>query len=83
MKILPPYWFIIYVVAGELLHAAWLYKGGFYHPLPWLGAPPFFLAALALFLTLKATFIPYEEKKMEETFGEAYQQYQRQVRRWL
>jgi protein-S-isoprenylcysteine O-methyltransferase Ste14 len=28
-------------------------------------------------------FIPYEEEKMEATFGEEYLEYKRRVRRWL
>ena len=47
------------------------------------GTPPVFLAPLAFFFTVHLAFIPYEEKKMEETFGEAYRDYKRRVRRWL
>jgi protein-S-isoprenylcysteine O-methyltransferase Ste14 len=47
------------------------------------GTPPVFLTPLAFFLTLNKVFIPYEEKKMEETFGEDYLDYKRRVRRWV
>lgn len=47
------------------------------------GTPPAFLAPLAFFLTIQLVFIPYEEKKMEETFGGAYHEYKRRVRRWF
>ena len=47
------------------------------------GTPPAFLAPLLFFLTLNTAFIPFEEKKMEVRFGEAYRTYKRRVRRWL
>lgn len=46
------------------------------------GTPPVFLMPLAFFLTIRKFFIPYEEKKMEETFGEEYLHYKRRVKRW-
>ena len=47
------------------------------------GTPVLFLAPAAFFLTVRAQFIPYEEKKMEETFGADYNEYKRRVRRWI
>lgn len=47
------------------------------------GTPPVFLPPLAFFLTMNFLFIPYEEKKMEATFGRAYLDYKSRVRRWL
>ena len=146
LKILPPYWVIIDVTAGLVLHAVWIWRGGPRLALPafglvtlvagfglmiwawklfhirgtavcpfdsstqfvqegpyrftrnpmylgmtlillgiafFAGTPPVFLAPLAFFLTIHFTFIPHEEKKMEETFGEEYRNYKRRVRRWL
>ena len=47
------------------------------------GTPPALVAPLGFFLTINLTFIPYEEKKMEAKFGEAYLAYKRRVRRWV
>lgn len=47
------------------------------------GTPPVFLAPLAFFLTIHLLFIPYEEAKMERTFGEKYLDFKRRVRRWI
>jgi len=35
------------------------------------------------FIIINIMFIPYEENKMKDTFGEAYINYKKQVRRWL
>jgi protein-S-isoprenylcysteine O-methyltransferase Ste14 len=35
------------------------------------------------FIVLDRMFIPYEEEKMENTFGPEYLEYKRKVRRWL
>lgn len=43
---------------------------------PIIGPVLFFFAA-------ELWYIPFEEKKMEETFGEEYLAYKRRVRRWL
>ena len=48
-----------------------------------LATPPTFFMPLAFFFTMNATFVPYKERKMEGTFGEAYRQYKRHVRRWI
>ena len=38
---------------------------------------------LIFFVVLDRMFIPYEEEKMECTFGKEYLEYKRKVRRWL
>jgi protein-S-isoprenylcysteine O-methyltransferase Ste14 len=40
-------------------------------------------APLAFFLTMNFVFIPYEEQKLLETFGDSYAAYKTRVRRWL
>ena len=42
-----------------------------------LVSPAFFL------LVMHFRFIPYEERKMEKTFGKSYLDYRKRVRRWL
>jgi protein-S-isoprenylcysteine O-methyltransferase Ste14 len=42
-----------------------------------------FLSPLFLFVILNWMFIPYEEEKMENTFGGKYLDYKKRVRRWL
>ncbi len=41
------------------------------------------LSPLCFFAVLDRMFIPYEEEKMERTFGKEYLEYRRKVRRWL
>ena len=43
----------------------------------------FYVAALTYFLTIDHVFCPYEEEKLGRTFGPAFREYRRQVRRWL
>jgi len=43
----------------------------------------FFLAPIAMLITFAILFIPYEEMKMEETFGLKYREYKKRVRQWL
>ena len=43
----------------------------------------FYVAAFAFFLTIDYVFCPYEEEKLDETFGAAFREYRQQVRRWL
>ena len=50
--------------------------------LAWGTLTPFLLPP-ALVWWLSRKFIAMEEAKMSETFGEAYDQYKRRVRRWL
>jgi len=48
-----------------------------------IGTYIMFLAPLAFFLTINFTFIPREEKIMENLFGQKYLDYKKKVRRWL
>ena len=41
------------------------------------------LAPLAMFFTIEKIFVPYEEKIMEEHFGEEYLEYKSRVRKWI
>jgi protein-S-isoprenylcysteine O-methyltransferase Ste14 len=49
----------------------------------WVGAWPMFLAPVAVFLTANWVHIPFEEAKMRRQFDGAYDEYLRQVRRWV
>ena len=49
----------------------------------WVGAWPMALAPAAVFATANWVHIPFEEAKMRRRFGEAFEAYARQVRRWL
>ncbi len=44
---------------------------------------PMALVITALHLALMDIFVRREERQLEATFGEAWQRYQRSVRRWL
>ena len=46
------------------------------------GTVPFFVVPVILFLLLNATFIPYEEAKMERQFGAQFRDYKSRTRRW-
>lgn len=48
-----------------------------------LGSVVAFLAPMAMLMTLEMIFIPYEEKTLEEIFGQKYSDYKKRVRRWL
>lgn len=48
-----------------------------------VGSWPMFLAPIALFATANWVHIPFEEEKMRRQFGDAYDAYTREVRRWL
>jgi protein-S-isoprenylcysteine O-methyltransferase Ste14 len=41
------------------------------------------LCPLLFFLVLDRMFVPFEEEKMENTFGKEYLEYKQSVRRWL
>ena len=43
----------------------------------------FYLAALTFFLIIDFVFCPYEETKLERSFGVDFARYRRRVRRWL
>lgn len=49
----------------------------------WVGAWPMFLAPVAVFATANWVHIPFEEAKMRRQFDGAYDEYLRQVRRWV
>ena len=49
----------------------------------WFGTLPYYLASVVFFLIINQVFCPYEEKKLDETFGEEYFSYRRKVRRWV
>ena len=42
-----------------------------------------FIAPVVFFLIIDKVFIPYEEEKLWSTFGDAYEQFASQSRRWL
>ena len=48
-----------------------------------VGTVPFAAAAAGFFLVINAVFCPYEETKLETTFGDAYVRYRSRVRRWI
>src|SRR5262245_54720550 len=47
------------------------------------GAWPMWLVPAALFLLQNSVIIPFEERSMERTFGDAYRDYRSRVRRWI
>jgi protein-S-isoprenylcysteine O-methyltransferase Ste14 len=47
------------------------------------GAWPMWLVPVALFLLQNFVIIPFEERSMERTFGDAYRDYRSRVRRWI
>jgi protein-S-isoprenylcysteine O-methyltransferase Ste14 len=47
------------------------------------GAWPMWLVPAALFLLQNFVIIPFEERSMERTFGDAYRDYRSRVRRWI
>jgi protein-S-isoprenylcysteine O-methyltransferase Ste14 len=48
-----------------------------------LGSLITFLFPIALLLILDRVYIPFEEAKLYDTFGEEYVKYRKKVRRWL
>ncbi len=48
-----------------------------------LGSLPMLVAPVLFFLVTNAYYLPFEEAKMENLFGEAYTSYRQRVRRWL
>lgn len=49
----------------------------------YFGTLPMFIAAVAHFLVMNFIFIPFEEEKMARQFGVAYEDYKKNVRKWL
>jgi protein-S-isoprenylcysteine O-methyltransferase Ste14 len=49
----------------------------------WAGWLPMFVAPLLVLATANWAHIPFEEAKMRRQFGPAFDQYMRQVRRWI
>ncbi len=49
----------------------------------WAGAWPMFLAPVATFATTNWVHIPFEETKMRRQFGQAFDAYAAQVKRWI
>jgi protein-S-isoprenylcysteine O-methyltransferase Ste14 len=49
----------------------------------WAGTWPMFLAPIATFATANWVHIPFEEAKMRNQFGEAFDAYARKVSRWI
>ena len=52
-------------------------------PAVFLGSPPFYVAALAMFVILNYAFCPYEEQKLLRSFSGEFAAYKSTVRRWL
>jgi protein-S-isoprenylcysteine O-methyltransferase Ste14 len=42
-----------------------------------------FISPAVFFIVMHVRFIPFEEKRMEKTFGRKYLDYKKKVRRWL
>ena len=49
----------------------------------WVGAWPMFLAPLATFATANWVHIPFEEQRMRQQFGAAFDAFTGRVRRWI
>lgn len=49
----------------------------------WVGSPPMFAVPFLVFATTNWVHIPYEEARMRQNFGEAYDAYRTKTRRWL
>lgn len=47
------------------------------------GGIPFYAAGLLFFLIIDTVFCPYEENKLDATFGARYRRYSAATRRWL
>jgi protein-S-isoprenylcysteine O-methyltransferase Ste14 len=48
-----------------------------------VGTVPFYLCAVAFFAVMHRRFCPFEETKLERSFGRDFVAYSRRVRRWL
>ncbi len=48
-----------------------------------VGSPPYYIAAVTFFVIVDFAFCPFEEAKLHEDFGVAFDRYCYRVRRWL
>ncbi|MHA2202305.1 MAG: methyltransferase family protein [Candidatus Hodarchaeales archaeon] len=48
-----------------------------------MGSLTIFILSVVLFLIFQTWFISWEEKKLEEAFGEEYLEFKKRVRRWI
>jgi protein-S-isoprenylcysteine O-methyltransferase Ste14 len=49
----------------------------------WVGSFPMLIAPIGFCVCMSAVFIPYEESRLREAFGDEYLSYARTVRRWM
>lgn len=49
----------------------------------WVGSLPMLIAPAGFVAFMSLVFIPYEEQRLRETFGDAYIAYTGRVRRWI
>jgi protein-S-isoprenylcysteine O-methyltransferase Ste14 len=49
----------------------------------WFGTLPYYIVNVLFFLVINQVFCPFEERKLDEIFSEAYFNYRRKVRRWV
>ena len=49
----------------------------------WAGSLPMLIAPIGFFVLMSLVFIPFEERRLREYFGGAYEAYAEKVRRWL
>jgi len=49
----------------------------------WVGSFPMLLPPISFLAIVSAVFIPHEEARLREIFGDDYASYARRVRRWL
>jgi len=49
----------------------------------WVGSFPMLIAPIGFLVIMSAVFVPYEERRLRETFDDEYVSYTRRVRRWL
>ena len=75
LKILPPFWAIIYMTMGMGLHFIWLWRGGERFPMPWVAAGSMALGftsmvwAWKIFHRKKTAVHPFEESTCFVTEG--------------
>ena len=49
----------------------------------WVGSLPMLIAPAGFFAFMSLVFIPYEEQRLREAFGDDYVSYTQKVRRWI